>query len=76
MSPYKINLPMLDRQYVVTLKEQQELACRFGRSLEDVRAELLRLSALMDKSTKTANKVKKAIDAHFETSNGTVVRAL
>lgn len=76
MSPYKINLPMLDRQYVVTLKEQQKLACRFGLSLEEIRAELVRLSATMDKTFKTAGNVRKAIAAHFETSNGTVVRAL
>lgn len=76
MLPYKINLPMLDRQYVVTLKEQQKLACRFGLSLEEIQAELVRLSATMDKTLKTAGNVRKAIEAHFETSNGTVVRAL
>jgi len=67
---------MLNRQYVVTLKEQQDLACRFGLSLEEIRAELVRLSTTMDKTLKTAGRIKKAIAIHFENSNGTVVRAL
>ncbi len=78
MLSQKLMLPMSNdtrKTYVVTLKEQQELARRFGLSVDQVCSELGRLKTLMEAGTvpsqKTANKTKKIIDAHFESSNAT-----
>jgi len=78
MLSQKLFLPMSNavrETYVVTLKEQQNLARKFGLSGNQVCSELGRLKNLMEAGTvlpqKTANKTKKIIDAHFESSNAT-----
>jgi hypothetical protein len=63
------------KTYAVTLKEQQDLARKFGLSVDQVRFEIGRLKSLMDAGVVlpqiTANKTAKIIDAHFESSNAT-----
>ena len=75
MLSQKLFLPMSNKTYAVTLKEQQDLARRFGLSVDQVRSELDRLKNLMEAGTvplqNTANKTKKIINAHFESSNVT-----
>ena len=78
MLSQKLFLPMSNnvyKTYAVTLKEQQDLARRFGLSVDQVRSELDRLKNLMEAGTvplqNTANKTKKIINAHFESSNAT-----
>lgn len=78
MESQKIYLPMAHsvwRTYAVTLKEQQDLASKFGLKLDQVRTELRvlmnRLIAGEIAQQKTATKMKKVINAHFESSNAT-----
>ena len=78
MLSQKLFLPMSNntyKTYAVPLKEQQDLARRFGLTVDQVRSELGRLKNLMEAGTvlpqKTANKTKKIINAHFESSNAT-----
>jgi hypothetical protein len=78
MLSQKLFLPMSNdtrKTYAVTLKEQQDLARKFGLSVDQVRSEIGRLKNLMDAGVvlpqKTANKTTKIIDAHFESSNAT-----
>jgi hypothetical protein len=78
MLSQKLFLPMSNdtrKTYAVTLKEQQDLARKFGLSIDQVCSEIGRLKNLMDAGVvlpqKTANKTKKIIDAHFESSNAT-----
>lgn len=75
MLSQKLFLPMSNKTYAVTLKEQQDLVRRFGLSVDQVRSELDRLKNLMEAGTvhpqNTANKTKKIINAHFESSNVT-----
>jgi len=78
MLSQKLFLPMSNdtrKTYAVTLKEQQDLARKFGLSVDQVRVEIGRLKNLMDAGVvlpqKTANKTAKIINAHFESSNAT-----
>ena len=78
MLSQKLFLPMSNdtrKTYAVTLKEQQDLARKFGLSVDQVCSELGRLKKLMDVGVvlpqKTANKTKQIITAHFESSNAT-----
>ena len=68
----KIMLPMAEtacRQYAVTLSEQNDLARRFGLSIDDVRIKLSKLSDQLSvgvvQPQKTGNKTKAIIEAHF-----------
>jgi hypothetical protein len=78
MLSQKLFLPMSNdtrKTYAVTLKEQQDLARKFGLSVDQVCSELGRLKNLMDAGVvlpqKTANKTKQIITVHFESSNAT-----
>ena len=75
MLSQKLFLPMSNKTYAVTLKEQQHLARKFGLSVDQVRSEIGRLKSLMEAGTvlpqKSATKTKKIIDFHFESSNAT-----
>jgi hypothetical protein len=78
MLSQKLFLPMSNdtwKTYAVTLKEQQDLARKFGLSVDQVRFEIGRLKNLMDAGVvlpqNTANKTAKIINAHFESSNAT-----
>ena len=72
----KIMLPMAERakrEYAVTSLEQQDLARKFGLTVDQVRLELANLKKLMTDGAivpvVTANRTKKIIKAHFESSN-------
>jgi len=73
MDSPKIFLPMLGREYAVTLSEQRDLARRYGVTEQAVRSELFVLQAhLLDGTEeilKSANKVKKLIATHIESSD-------
>lgn len=70
----KIMLPMdTQREYAVTLSEQQSLARRYGIALDAVKASLLVLRADLLSGVavpqKTATKTKRVIADHFESSD-------
>jgi hypothetical protein len=78
MLSQKLFLPMSHdtcKTYAVTLREQQDLARKFGLSVDQVRSEIDRLKSLMEAGIappqKTATKTQKMIMAHFESSNAT-----
>ena len=70
---HKVMLPMVSREYAVTLKEQQDLARRYGISFEDVLLKLSEINGLLLSGAyepqKTATKTKRIIASHFERSN-------
>lgn len=63
------------REYAVTWTEQQDLAGRFGLTVDEVRSKLLELASAMNlgewKPQKSATKTKRVIQAYFESSNAT-----
>lgn len=58
----KLFFPMIGREYCLTMSEQQDLARRFGLSIEDVRSHLIALNL---EPQKTATKMKRAINESF-----------
>ena len=78
MQSMKIHLPMAHdvwRTYAVTLSEQQDLARRFGITMDQVRSELQALTSLLNAGEvtpqKSATKMRRVINSHFESSNAT-----
>ena len=69
----KIFLPTHGRNYVVTLSEQADLACRYGITSEKVELLLAGLGEMMlsglIEPQRTATKTKRLIGSHIESSN-------
>ena len=73
----KLEIPMMNKTYILTNKEQLLLSCKYNLSIATC-SELINefVNNIPTQQIKTANKLKLALESYIENSNVKALRAV